>query len=55
MISYVITFKLCFPPECNANDISCKNGLCKPMFWKCDGVNDCGDGTDELNCKTSWH
>lgn len=37
-------------PECNSKDISCKNGLCKPMFWKCDGVNDCGDNTDEQDC-----
>lgn len=43
----------CFPPECNASDITCRNGICKPMFWKCDGINDCGDGTDELNCGKS--
>lgn len=40
---------VCYP-ECNSKDITCKNGLCKPMFWKCDGVNDCGDKTDEQNC-----
>lgn len=37
-------------PACNSKDITCKNGLCKPMFWKCDGVDDCGDKTDEQNC-----
>lgn len=36
--------------ECSSDKITCKNGLCKPKFWKCDGVNDCGDNTDELNC-----
>lgn len=35
---------------CNETQINCKNGFCKPSFWRCDGVNDCGDNTDEENC-----
>lgn len=35
---------------CNETQIQCKNGFCKPGFWGCDGVNDCGDNTDEENC-----
>lgn len=35
---------------CNDTQIKCKNGFCKPRFWSCDGVNDCGDNTDEENC-----
>ncbi|XP_030638955.1 ST14 transmembrane serine protease matriptase b [Chanos chanos] len=35
---------------CNASEITCKNGLCKSKLWRCDGVDDCEDNTDEENC-----
>ncbi|XP_060890426.1 suppressor of tumorigenicity 14 protein homolog isoform X2 [Labrus mixtus] len=38
------------PPECDGSQMKCKNGRCKPEFWKCDSVDDCGDNTDEENC-----
>ncbi|VCW68917.1 unnamed protein product, partial [Gulo gulo] len=38
--------------QCNATyQFTCKNKLCKPLFWLCDSVNDCGDNSDELECR----
>jgi len=35
---------------CAGDRLTCNNGRCVPMSYKCDGDNDCGDMTDELNC-----
>ena len=36
--------------ECNKDQFACDNGMCKPKYWVCDRVNDCGDESDEKQC-----
>lgn len=33
-------------------DNQCKLGICMQENWRCNGINDCGDYSDELNCST---
>ena len=40
--------------QCQAHQFMCDNQRCVPLTWKCDHDNDCGDGSDEKDCRKSF-
>ncbi|NP_001170929.2 low-density lipoprotein receptor-related protein 5 isoform 1 precursor [Danio rerio] len=40
------------PPTCSSEQFTCATGEidCIPMAWRCDGIAECADNSDEMNC-----
>ena len=39
-----------FHKVCDEFSFQCQNGVCISLIWKCDGMDDCGDDSDEASC-----
>ncbi|KAL5012427.1 hypothetical protein ScPMuIL_010978 [Solemya velum] len=45
-----VSFQINFSKHSCDKKHQCDNGLCLHPEWRCNGVDDCGDNTDERNC-----
>ncbi|XP_066015638.1 uncharacterized protein [Pocillopora verrucosa] len=43
----------CQAKTCQADQFTCADKSCIPLFWRCDGLGDCHDRSDENGCPTT--
>ena len=50
MLAGNVVLMLYWYTGCTPAQLQCSNGQCIDIALKCDGNQDCGDGSDEINC-----
>lgn len=41
--------------ECKKTEFECLNKKCIPLSKTCDGIKDCRDNSDEINCRSNFN
>jgi len=54
-IPSILQAEECNDPFVGDLQFRCADNMCTPMAGKCNGVNNCADGSDEVGCATSPH